>query len=190
MSLIRWALSILAFPVGGWIAIQPFGAVTNPVNAAVAGAIAGAVIGAAQAFALGRGFRWRWLAATMVGMSIGSAGAAAMTSSATTVGALALSGLATGLVVGAAQGAAARWGWRLIALWASTVALSWAAAWVVSANVIGAHDAHGFIIFGLSGAALVTAATALVLRRSLGSRATDAADSNGVSTAEPIEATR
>lgn len=190
MSLFRWALTILTFPIGGWIAIHIVGAVTDPLKAATAGAIAGAVIGAGQAFALGRGIRWRWMTGTTAGMAAGSAATAALTGSATTVWTLALNGLVAGLAVGAAQGAAARWRWHLILIWAGTVAASWATAWVVTALVISDRVERGFIIFGLSGAALATAATALVLRRILGPLAISAVDAPRVRSGEPVEATR
>jgi hypothetical protein len=191
MSLVRWALSILAFPIGGWIAIQPVGSVNSPFTAASAGAIAGAVIGAAQALALARNFRWRWLAGSVVGMAAGSAAAAVLTSAATTVAALAISGLIAGLIVGAVQGIAARWGWRVILVWVSTVGLAWSAGWVITANVITDNVERGFITFGLSGAALVTVVTALVLRGILGPITKPVADATHVTVAEPVvEASR
>ena len=191
MSLIRWALSILAFPIGGWIAIQLVGSVNSALTAALAGAIAGAVIGAAQALALGRDFRWRWLAATVVGMAAGSAGAAAATGAAMTVAALAISGLTAGLMVGVAQGIAARWSWRVIAAWASAVSFAWSAGWVITAYVITDNVERGFIIFGLSGAALVTVITALVLRRILGPIPKRASDvTHGPIAASVVEVSR
>lgn len=168
MSLIRWALTILAFPIGGWIAFQLVGSVTNPLTAAAAAALAGAMIGAAQGLALGRRIGSRWAIATVVGMIAGSALSALLTGAATTVAALAVTGLVTGAMIGAAQAASLRKGWRVIAAWTATVGLAWSAGWVISANVIAVNIDSGFITFGLSGALLVTVVTAVVLRRILG----------------------
>lgn len=167
MSFLRWAPTILGFPLGGWLAMQLVGSVTNPVTAALAGAVAGAVLGAAQWIALGRRADWLWLAASILGMAAGAAFAAVVTGAATTTPALIVTGLVTGAVVGASQGTSLRRGWRISAVWAATVGLAWAAGWAITANVIVDIES-GFATFGLSGALLVTIITGLVLRRILG----------------------
>lgn len=167
MSFLRWVPTFLGFPLGGWLAMQVAGSVTGPLTAAVAGIIAGALIGAAQLLALGRDAGWRWLAASIVGMGAGSALAAVVTGAGTTTPALVTSGFITGAVVGAAQGIAMRRGLPTAALWAATVSISWALGWLVTANVI-VDAGRAYIIFGSSGALVVTLATGLVLRRILG----------------------
>ncbi len=169
MSIIRWAFTVLAFPLGGLAASQLVGPADNPLRAAAAAAIVGTLVGGAQALALGRRGGWRWLVATAGGMIVGAVLAALITGGATTVLALTLGGLITGLVVGLAQTFVLRRGWRVAAIWTATVGLSWAAAWLITANVI--VDAEkGFAVFGASGALLVTAITAVVLRLILGPR--------------------
>ncbi|HEV7567231.1 MAG TPA: hypothetical protein VGO31_14895 [Microbacteriaceae bacterium] len=190
MSLIRWALSILAFPIGGWIAFQLVGSVNSPLTAVAAAAVAGAVIGAAQGLALGRRGGWRWAIATVVGMVAGSVLSALLTGAATIVVALAITGLVTGALVGAAQSATLRRGWRIVAAWTATVGLAWSAGWVISANVIAVNIDSGFVTFGLSGALLVTVVTAVVLRRILGPLAKRAAAATSAHSEVVVEAGR
>lgn len=163
MSFLRWAPTVLGFPIGGWIAILLVGPVHDPLSGALAGAVAGGVIGGAQWLALGRRANWRWMAGTTLGMSIGIALAATLTNASTAVAVLALTGLLTGALVGAAQALSQRWTARAIAVWTTVVSLSWAAGWTVSANVITDID-RGYVTFGLSGSAVVTLATGLALR--------------------------
>ena len=174
MSFLRWTPTLLGFPIGGWLAVQIAGSATNPLTAALAGAIAGAVIGGAQWLALGRRASWLWMVVTALGMAAGTAVSVAVTGGATSVLALAVTGLITGAFVGTAQALSLRRGRRVVAAWASTVSLSWAVGWIVTANVI--VDAErgfivamqvgmwfGYVTFGLSGTVPVTIATGLVL---------------------------
>lgn len=168
MSWIRWAATIVAFPIGGWLAFQLVGSVSNPLTAAAAGAIAGAVIGSAQGLALGHRDGVRWGIATLLGMVAGVTLSALITGASVEIPSLGLAGLITGLFVGALQALALRRSRRVVAIWTTTVAISWGLAWVISANVIAANIDSGFVTFGLSGALLVTVVTAIVLRRILG----------------------
>jgi hypothetical protein len=168
MSWIRWSVAIIAFPIGGWIAYQLVGPVSNPLTAAAAAAIAGAVIGLAQGLALGRRLGVSWAIATFVGMVVVVTLSAVVTGASVEVSALGLTGLVTGLFVGGLQALTLRRGFRVVALWTATVGISWGLAWVISANVIAVNIDSGFVTFGLSGALLVTVVTAIVLRRLLG----------------------
>ena len=181
MSYLRWALTALAFPIAGWLAVQVAGESVGPLSAAITGAIAGALIGAAQWAALGRLAGWRWVIATMLGLGAGGALASLLTAGSITVGALALTGLVTGALVGAGQGIALRRGPRTALVWAIGVALSWAIGWVVSALVI-TTGAGGFVIFGISGAVVVTILTGLLLRRIVGARPAPEAPPTAVGT--------
>lgn len=168
MSWVRWAITIVAFPIGGGIAFLLVGPVRDPLTAAAAAAIAGSVIGLAQGLALGRRLGVRWGIATLVGMVAGVTLSAVLTGASTAVPALAVTGLINGLIIGALQALTLRRNWRVIAIWTATVGVSWGLAWVISANVIATNIESGFVTFGLSGALLVTVVTALVLRRILG----------------------
>ena len=96
MSILRWIPSFLGFPLGGWLAFMLVGPADNPLTASAAGAIAGALLGAAQYLALRPAVSWRWMAASSVAMSVGSALAATATGSSTSLGALALTGVIAG----------------------------------------------------------------------------------------------
>jgi hypothetical protein len=147
MSFLRWAPTLLGFPVGGWLAFQIAGSITGPLTAALAGVIAGAVIGGAQWLALGRVAGWRWLAATVLGIAAGSSLAAAATGAGTTTPALVISGLVTGAVVSAEQGVGLHRGLRVTAVWTATVSMGWALSWLVTANVIVDAE-NGYVAFG------------------------------------------
>ena len=165
LSFPRWILTIVAFPLGGFLAIQVASTADGPGWAALAGLIAGAVIGTAQWLALRPRVTALWIPITSAGMAVGLALGALVTGGATDLGSLALLGAIAGAVVGGAQAALLRkWAWPLV------VGTSWAAGWVISALVI-VDEQRGFATFGLSGAALVTVATGLALRGLLGRRA-------------------
>jgi hypothetical protein len=169
MSYLRWAFSFLGFPLGGWVAFLLLGSANSPLTAAGAGAIAGTVIGATQWLALRPAVSPYWIAASTTGMGLGSAAAAVVTDSATSVPALALTGAVAGAAVGLGQGVALRRGWRTAVLWAVTISGAWVLGWVTTANVIVDAD-NGYVAFGSSGALVVTAVTGLILRRILGHR--------------------
>jgi hypothetical protein len=169
MSWLRWTPSFFGFPLGGWLAFQLVGSANSPLTAALAGAIAGTLIGAAQWLALRPSVSWHWVAGSTIGMGAGSALAAAVTGSATSVGALAVTGLIAGAAAGFGQSFASRRGWRVAAVWTVTVGASWMLGWTVTANVIVDAD-RGYAAFGSSGALAVTVITGLVLRRILGRR--------------------
>ncbi|RAM37007.1 hypothetical protein [Arthrobacter globiformis] len=169
MSWFRWLPSFLGFPVGGWLAFQLVGSATSPPTAALAGAVAGTLIGTAQWLALRPAVSWHWIGVSTIGMGVGGALAAAVTGSATTVGALAVTGLIAGAAVGLGQGIAFRRGWRVAVLWTVTVGASWMLGWTVTSHVIVDAD-RGYAAFGSSGALAVTLITGLALRRILGPR--------------------
>lgn len=185
MSFVRWAPTIFGFPIGGWVATTLVGPVNGPLAAALAGALAGAVIGAAQWGALGKRVGWTWLLASILGMAAGSALSAALTGAATTVVGLVTAGLVTGATMGVAQGLPLRRGIRAAGPWAATVGLTWAAGWAITANVIIDPEA-GYVIFGLSGAFVVTIATGLMIRRILGRTRGIIASDIAATAAQPI----
>jgi hypothetical protein len=169
MSFLRWTLSFLGFPLGGWLAFLIFGSADSPLAAALAGAVAGTIVGAAQWFALRPAVPWQWIAGSAVGMGCGSAVAATVTASATSVPALVATGAIAGAAVGAVQGLVFRRGWPVAALWLVTVSAAWALGWVITAHVIIDAD-RGYVAFGSSGALVVSVITGLVLRPVLGRR--------------------
>jgi hypothetical protein len=161
MTLKRWLPTFLAFPLGGFLAFETIGSVTNAGTAAAAGLLAGAVIGAGQWLALrNEGVDYRWPLATAAAMAAGSALAVAATGAGTDTTDLILTGAVAGSAVGAAQAA-------LLgrANWAVVTAASWALAWLISAGVLAQQADEGFVVFGSSGALVATVLTGLALRR-------------------------
>lgn len=167
MSIVRWMLTVIAFPVGGWIASLTLGQVDSALAAAAAALVAGAVVGAAQWAALGRASTWRWMIGTLAGFTIGSAIAYAVFAGSIHLVDLALTGLIAGVFVGIGQGIALRRGWKTAVSWAALTGVVWAIGWMISLTVITAN-ASNYIVFGLSGALVVTGVTGLALRRMLG----------------------
>ena len=163
MSLKRWIPTFIAFPLGGLLAYEIVGSVTNAGTAAAAGLLAGAVIGAGQWLALReRGIDARWVAGTAAAMTVGSAVAALGTGAGTEVGELVITGALTGAAVGAVQGLLL--GSRA---WAAVTAASWALAWLISSTVLAGQSDEGFVVFGSSGAIVATVLTGLALRRAV-----------------------
>lgn len=172
MFLLRWLPTFLAFPIGGFLAIQTFGGADDPVSAGLGGLLVGAIIGLAQWLALrSHGIGPGWAVGTALGSAAGSAAAVAITGGSTTTPALVTMGLVAGAVVGAAQGQQLGRGRVAAALWTGVVSLSWGAGWLITANVIVDAE-RGFHMFGASGALVATIVTGLVLRSLL--RATPA----------------
>jgi hypothetical protein len=161
MTLKRWLPTFLAFPLGGFIAFETVGSVTDPASAAATGLLAGAVIGAGQWLALrNEGIDARWPILTAAAMAAGSALAATITGAGTEVSDLVLTGAVSGAVVGAAQGFLLR-----SPAWATVTAATWAMAWLISAGVLAQQADEGFVVFGSSGALVATVLTGLALRR-------------------------
>ncbi|HEX6021441.1 MAG TPA: hypothetical protein VFZ00_05560 [Solirubrobacter sp.] len=162
MSFKRWLPTFLAFPIGGFIAIQTIGSLDDPIAAAAGGLIAGAVIGAGQWLALrSSGIGRRWIGYTAAAMAAGNAISVAVTDAGTERADVMLAGLITGGLVGAAQSALLP---RAAALWTAVTAGGWALAWLVTSQVIVDIE-RGHAVFGSSGAVVVTVLTGLTLRR-------------------------
>jgi hypothetical protein len=162
MTFKRWLPTFLAFPIGGFIAIQAIGSLDTPGKAAVGGLVAGAVIGAGQWLALrSAGIGRRWIGYTAAAMAAGSAISVAVTDAGTDRADVMLAGLITGGLVGAAQSTLLP---RAAALWTAVTAGGWALAWLTTSAVIVDIE-RGYAVFGSSGAAVLTVLTGLTLRR-------------------------
>jgi len=161
MTLKRWLPTFLAFPIGGWLAIETVGSSADPLSAAAGGLLAGAVIGGAQRLALRAGRRW--IAVTAAATAAGAALSAVVTGSGTGLSDVMLAGLATGAAVGAAQAPLLGYGGRAAAAWTAVTAGAWSLGWLVTWNVIVDAD-RGHHMFGSSGALVATLITGLALR--------------------------
>jgi hypothetical protein len=164
LMIVRWLPTFLGFPVGGWLAAQAVGSVRGPGSAALAGLIAGLAIGVAQWLVLrSRGADLRWVVYTALGMTVGGAAAAVLTGANTDVKSLVLTGLVAGAAVGAAQATLLAPSLRAGIAWSALVSIAWGLGWLTTANVIVDAES-GFIIFGSSGALVVTVLTGLGMR--------------------------
>ena len=176
MTFKRWLPTFLAFPLGGLLAIETVGSLDDPASAAAGGLLAGAVIGggAVAGAALAAASGAAGSAYTAAAMAAGAALAAAVTGAGTELADVMLSGLVTGAAVGAAQSALLARGPRAAAAWTAVTAAGWSLGWLATSAVIVDIE-RGHHVFGSSGALLVTVLTGLVLRRILAGRDATAA---------------
>ncbi|GAA1768745.1 hypothetical protein GCM10009712_15990 [Pseudarthrobacter sulfonivorans] len=166
-----WTAGFLALPLAGFAGSAVIGRVDGPLAALAGGAIAGLIIGGGQTLTSSRRMQARkWIPATAVGMSVGLFLGAAAVNYRTTLADLALMGAINGLVLGSAQALAlprhahGRW------IWAAAMPALWALGWTVTALFM-IQVGQQFIVFGASGAFVVTAITGLLLHAILPSRA-------------------
>ena len=164
----RWAAVALAFPIAGLIAWKIGGHVDALDAALIGGALTGAGLGAVQWWAadgaLGRPSAW--VGASALGYAVGLAAAAALVGYGTGLGDLALMGLVSGALLGAAQGVAlARDGRDELALpWALATPALFALGWCASTGIGLDVDAQ-YTVFGAAGAIAFTLLSGLVLAR-------------------------
>lgn len=167
MRFTRWLPTFLAFPIGGYLAFETVGSLDDPVSAAAGGLLAGAVIGGGQWLALrSQGIGRRWVAYTAAAMAAGTALAAAVTGAGTELADLMLTGLVAGAAVGAAQSTLLARGRLVSAAWTAVTAASWSLGWLATWSV-GVDVERGYYVFGAAGALLVTVVGGLALQRML-----------------------
>jgi hypothetical protein len=167
-----WGATFVAFPVGGLLAMWIAGAIDDIQSALLGGGIVGAVVGVAQSL----GSRaidparflpiTRWAAATAVGMSLGLAAGASVVGFETSLQALIVVGLVTGLFLGVAQAIALPRslapGILSRALWAASTPIVLAAGWTVT-TAAGVRVDEQFAVFGATGALVATALVGVAL---------------------------
>jgi hypothetical protein len=165
MNLKRWLPTFLGFPLGGFVALTTVGSLDNPLSAAAGGLLAGAVIGAGQWLALrSDGIGRRWIGYTAAAMAAGTALAAGVTGAGTELADLMLTGLIAGAAVGAAQSTLLVRTRLAATAWTAVTAASWSVAWLATWAVVGLNADQGFFVFGASGALVATVLTGLALR--------------------------
>jgi hypothetical protein len=168
-----WIIAVIGFPIGGLLGQTIAGPAATLPAALLSGLIAGAVIGLAQAISLG--LRSTALAIWAVGTAAALAVALAAVTLATgqietSTEAIGL-GVASGVLIGAAQGGALmRAGIAKAWLWIPATGVAWAVGWLVTSSV-GVALAPGWPVYGASGALVSQIITALVLWRLVPSRA-------------------
>ncbi len=162
----RWVGVALAFPVAGYIGWMIGGRVDAVGAALVGGALTGAGLGAVEWWAadgaLGRASAW--IGASALGYAVGLAAGAALVGYDTDLASLAVMGLVSGAVLGAAQGLVlAREGRRPLALpWALAMPALFALGWCASTG-IGVDVDDQFTVFGAAGAIVFTVLSGLLL---------------------------
>jgi hypothetical protein len=163
-----WTTSFLAVPVGGYAGTIITGRIDDPLSAAIGGATAGLIIGTGQALTSSHRVRpVTWILATILGMSAGLAVGGAAVGYRTALPDLALMGALNGLILGVAQALALpRQLGQLRWVWAAAMPALWSLGWTVT-TLAGIAVDQQFIVFGASGAVLVTAITGLLLNRLL-----------------------
>lgn len=163
-SWLLWTAGFLALPVAGFAGSAVIGRVDGPLAALGGGAIAGLIIGAGQTLtSSGRLQAQKWIPATAIGMGAGLFLGAAAVNYRTSLADLALMGAINGLILGSVQALALprhahrRW------IWAAAMPALWALGWTIT-TLFMIQVGQQFIVFGASGALVVTAITGLLLQ--------------------------
>lgn len=157
----RWAVTALAFPLGGLVAAAAVGPIITPAAAVVGGGIVGGFLGVAQAWVGGRSPRGRWILGSVAGGALGLLCGAAIIGYAHDPVSLIVQGAVSGLVIGAGQASALPGGVSRV-VWPLATALAWAAGWATTVAA-GVDVERGYAVFGASGAAVATLVTGIAL---------------------------
>ena len=163
-----WVAVAPAFPLSALIG-RALGGPVDAVDAAlVGGALTAAGLGAVQCWAakgaLGRPAAW--IGASAAGYAVGLAAGAALVGYGTDLGDLAIMGLVSGALLGAAQGLVlARQGHRRLAVpWALAMPALFALGWCAS-TAVGVNVEDQYTVFGAAGSLLFMLLSGLVLAR-------------------------
>jgi hypothetical protein len=161
-SWLRWLPTILAFPLGGYLAHLLAGPADHLAATLLGGALLGVVLGAAQALALrSRVAPLPWIGATAVGLAVGVTVGSAAVDYGTGPADLAVQGAISGAILGVAQLFVLRGrlpaAWR----WVPLTAIAWTLGWTVT-RAAGIDVESHFYNFGLSGALVATILTGLL----------------------------
>jgi hypothetical protein len=158
-SWLIWTAGFLAFPLGGIVG----GSVDTPLAALIGGVLAGAVIGIGQSLASSGRLDWRrWVPATALGHGLGLLLGAVAVGFATSLGALALMGAVTGLVLGGAQALVLPARARHRLAWAAAIPALWALGWTVT-TLVGVDVKAHYAVFGSTGAITFSALSGALL---------------------------
>jgi len=169
MSAVKIVLSwvgvtLIAFPLAGYLGWGISGHVDGVAPALIGGAITGAGIGFVQWAFLRRdlGMSRSWILATSVALAAGLSVGAAVVGYETTPGQLAIMGAISGAPVGIAQGLLLRRTFSLWHLWMVAMAPLFAIGWVTT-EAAGIDVAKQFTVFGASGSVVFGVLSGLLL---------------------------
>jgi len=161
---LRWMISFLGFPLGGYLAFVLIGPVESFGAALGGGLLTGAVLGAVQVWSMGAASPrpTAWIAATGLGLMAGLGLGSWLVDYQSDIGSLMVQGLVSGALVGAAQAAVLlpRLG-AIVLLWPVALGGIWAAGWAVTTSA-GIQVEEQFTVFGSSGALVVALLTAVL----------------------------
>ncbi len=169
-----WIITAFAFPPAGLLADAIVGGVDSVAAAMAEGVIAGAVIGAVQwLFLRKRGVPPTWIAGTTVGMAVGLTAGSALVSYETSLGALVVMGLISGIGVGVGQALSFRPLRRRALEWSLGTGVLWAVGWAITTGT-GVDVDEQWAVFGISGALVVALLQSFLVGRAAPSAATTA----------------
>ena len=164
-TLLVWiGLSLLGFPLGGYLGYLVAGPVDGLAPALIGGAVTGAGIGLAQWVMLQRKLHidLTWIIATSVGLAVGVAIGATAVNYETTISQLALMGAISGGSVGIAQGLVMRGKFSLWWVWMVAMPALWALGWIAT-TAAGIGVDNQFYVFGAVGATVFGILSGLLL---------------------------
>jgi len=176
-TLLVWTgLSLLGFPLGGYLGYLVAGPVDGVGSALIGGAVTGAGIGLAQWVMLRRKLRigLTWIIATSAGLAVGLAIGAAAVNYETTISQLALMGAISGGSVGIGQGLVMRGKFSLWWVWMVAMPALWALGWIAT-TAAGIGVENQFYVFGAVGAAVFGILSGLLLLAGLRREQTESA---------------
>jgi hypothetical protein len=169
MSAIKIVLSwigvtLVAFPLAGYLGWGIGGHVDGVVPALIGGAVTGAGIGFVQWAFLRRDLEMgpTWILATGVALAVGLTIGAAIVGYETTAGQLAIMGAISGAAVGIGQGILLRNKFSLWNVWMVAMPALFALGWVVT-EAAGIDVANQFTVFGASGSVVFGLLSGLLL---------------------------
>ena len=164
-TVLGWvAMSLVGFPVGGYVGYLVAGPVDAFVPALIGGALTGAGIGLAQWLMLRRTLHVGpvWIVATSAALAVGLPIGAMAVNFETTLSQLALMGAISGAAVGIAQGLLIRDKFSLWQTWIVAMPALWSIGWIVS-TAIGIGVENQFTVFGAAGAIVFGILSGLIL---------------------------
>ena len=164
-TVLGWVgMSLVGFPVGGYVGYLVAGPVDGFVPALIGGTLTGAGVGLAQWLMLRRTLHVGpvWIVATSAALAVGLPIGAMAVNFETTISQLALMGAISGAAVGIAQGLLIRDKFALWQTWIVAMPALWAIGWIVS-TAIGIGVENQFTVFGAAGAIVFGILSGLIL---------------------------
>jgi hypothetical protein len=158
------AVTLVAFPLAGYLGWGVGGHVDGVVPALIGGAVTGAGIGFVQWVFLRRDLNMTpvWILATGAALAVGLSIGAAVVGYETTASQLAIMGAFSGAAVGIAQGILLRSKFSLWHVWMIAMPALFALGWVVT-EASGIDVANQFTVFGASGSVVFGILSGLLL---------------------------